>query len=1100
MQTCLRSAARRRVMVIITALSLVLVGPWAVWAYIGELTYDGVVDDADLDVIEAAFGRTRWSGDPAWNAEADLNTDGRVDVRDLAIAGRSYGSDRNFHQPRRLSNRHHTTNTFDACLDGRDQLHIVWVEDSYRYLYYTRLDRYGNTLIDDVPVDGPPNNITMVAVGCGSEGNAHLIWNCGTGACQARFDRWGYQILPKMRVESRSRVGPEGNLAVDAQGRAHALYMLPDRETHVYAMLTSEGEKAISMDSPLLAGVPVISSRYRELAVDDDDNVHLIWTEEEGEDRLFYARLSADAATSISATVIGLLDWNGSVTTARRPSLALDGQGNAFVLWNGHDPTQLNLDKIGADGSVLLDDVEIFPEWKSGYHQDFVAGPDDQLHLLAPTTWGKTGLAPHVAYGTFTNNAEPRYPMRWGIYGWLTGDPHMFVDTQDDVHLLYLPNNVTADDSPCPSSVLCYHSTAFDVAAYDRTRPDLGIDVAHLDWAPSLARWGESVTVTATVFSAGWVAAPTTTVQVEILNNAEQPFDPPLQVQARIPALSPRQTHEVTVTFALPTLPPAGYEVLEYARLAVHVDPDGAIAETTEVNNRVTAPLMVQPLPMHAGLFLIIRDITPTARGADALPLNTGSAQLTGPGTARDVDVGSYVTVLADVPIEATPVTYTISWNGTGYRPPEPAQIAVGRNVLDPYQVDYGPSNTAVLETDTWGALEGRLTASDTGVPISGATVRIRGQGLSLQVTTDGSGAFSAATEPQLGQLPPGGYTLHASVAGSARLSATVAVPALDTHNWLQAMAPTTKAYVRGSVVNQYGRPVPSAQLDACGVTGASAADGTFDLGEVDVVCTWLTITKAGYADLHEPLGLTAGLEVYLPELVLTFDPPVNVIHDAGGLASWFQDESAADLLPDPPDDATWVEKKLFGVFSDKFWPSYRVQVWWGCYDFALDAATTGPISDRHLSQVQVRLTPKSFESHRVSGSGTVKVYGRTIKVNPGVFQDSGVTTALYVIEARLVNAQSGEVIKTVRTPIEGGAAWVALEDMTRAYDFGGVAVPDWGNAEVWIYVKVGKNESGAWRSSPILRGWHFEQQVLRLDLSAGEAYGDFVIVGFPLP
>jgi hypothetical protein len=394
MQTCLRSAARRRVMVIITALFLVLVGPWAVWAYIGELTYDGVVDDADLDVIEAAFGRTRWSGDPAWNAEADLNTDGRVDVRDLAIAGRSYGSDRNFHQPRRLSNRHHTTNTFDACLDGRDQLHIVWVEDSYRYLYYTRLDRYGNTLIDDVPVDGPPNNITMVAVGCGSEGNAHLIWNCGTGACQARFDRWGYQILPKMRVESRSRVGPEGNLAVDAQGRAHALYMLPDRETHVYAMLTSEGEKAISMDSPLLAGVPVISSRYRELAVDDDDNVHLIWTEEEGEDRLFYARLSADAATSISATVIGLLDWNGSVTTARRPSLALDGQGNAFVLWNGHDPTQLNLDKIGADGSVLLDDVEIFPEWKSGYHQDFVAGPDDQLHLLVQRPGERQGWPP----------------------------------------------------------------------------------------------------------------------------------------------------------------------------------------------------------------------------------------------------------------------------------------------------------------------------------------------------------------------------------------------------------------------------------------------------------------------------------------------------------------------------------------------------------------------------------------------------------------------------------------------------------------------------------------------------------------------------------
>ena len=1083
----------------VVVLLLLLVGHRFARAYIGEITYDGIVDGADLAVIKAAFGTTLWSGDPAWNPEADLNEDNRVNVKDLAIAGRSYGWDRNFHQARRLSNSTRTTNSFDACLDGRGQLHVAWVEDSWRNVYYTRLDRYGNTLIDDVHVDRVTTaRVDMVAVGCDAEGNAHMIWDCDGAVCQARFDHWGFLALPSMRVERRSRVGPEGSVALDTLGRAHAFYHLPDRRTSVYALLTAEGEKAVAIEDPLLAGIPVTSSRYRELAVDGDDNVHLIWTEQEGEDRLYYARLGAEAGTSISATVIGLLNWGGGETTARRPSLAVDGQGNAFALWNAREPTQLYLDKIGADGSVLLDNVVIFPEWQSGYHQDLAVGPDDGLHIVAPTGWGRSPYS--TAYGTFDNDGQALYPMRSVIYGWLTRDPQVLVDGENDVHLFYMPNNVIASDPPCPSWVLCYQSTAFDPVAYDRTRPDLGVDVAHLDWTPVVARWGESLTVTATVFSAGWVDSPATTLQVDILDGDELPFVPPLLVQVDIPALAPRETHEVAVKFTLPVQPPAGYETLEYARLALHVDPADLVAETTEANNRVTAPLMIQPLPTHAGLFLIVTDVTPTAAGGAAIPLKIGTARLSGPDLVRDVDVDRYVTILADVPIAATPVTYTVSWAGAGYRAPTPVQIAVGRNELDPYLVDYTPRNTAVLETDTWGALRGTLTASDTGLPISGATVRISGQRISLEATTDAEGTFSPATAPKLGQLSPGSYTLHASAAGYARVDATVTVPALAEQVWNRMMEPTTKAYVRGSVVNPYRRPVAGAHVTACGVTAHSASDGTFDLSEVDAACTLVTVSRSGYETANATLALTAGLETYLPEWMLSFDPPLHVVHDAGGLASWVQDESSNDLLPDPPDDATWLEKQMFEIFSGKFWPSYRVQVWWGCYEYAVDAATTGAGSDRYLSHVQVRLTPKSFQAHKVSGTGTIEVNGQSIKVDVGRFQDSGVTTALYVIEARLVNPQTGQVIKTARYPLEGGGPWKALQDETRTYDFGSVSIPDWDQAEVWVYLKVGKHEGGDWTSSPILRGWRFEQQVLRFDLSAGEAFGDFVIVGFPLP
>ncbi len=1105
----MRSWTRTALKVLSVALPLVglmLATRWAVRAYVGDITYDDVINALDLAVIEAAFGHTIWSGDPAWNPEADLNRDGRVNVEDLAIAGRSYGSDSTLHEARRLANSEQTTSHLDACLDGHDQLHVIWSEAANNSVHYTRLDRYGNTLIDDVQVDRTAEStIDLVAVGCDADGNAHLLWDCVGGICQARFDAWGYPILPKTRFDDRASTGTEGSIDLDSQGHAHALYEIGTPDRLIYAMLTAGGENPVSIEDPLLAGIPVTTSRYREIAVDGQDNVHLIWSEEEGEDRLYYARLGADGAGSIPAITVGLLQWDGTVTSAHRPSLALDAQGHAFVLWNGGVPTQLYLDKIGTDGSAMMEDVVIFPEWKSGYQQDVTVGPDSRLHLVAPTTWGRSGLGRHAAYGTFDNDGQPADPMRWMLYGWLPREPQLLVDSQNDLHLLFAPYNVSSSiDLPCPASVLCYQSAAFDPITYDRARPDLGVDVAHLDWTPALARWGEPVTVTVTVFSAGWVDSPATALRVDLLDGAEQALTPPVQAQISIPALAPRRTHETTITLDLPTFPPAGYETLAYARLAVHVDPNQAVAETTEANNRISAPLMIQPLPTYAGLFLMVQDLTPTSRGGDAVPLNTGSAHLVGPELNRDLILDSYVSVLADVPLGTTMVTYTVSWEASGYRTPGAVQIAIGRNPLDPYEVDYNPTNTAILETDTWGAIEGTLTAQNTGSGLAGATIRVQGQGVSLQVTSDAAGSFSATTTPALGKLPPGSYRLHASAAGYARVDGTADVPALGTVIWNRTMVTTTHAYVRGSLINPYGRPVSDADLNACGITGSSASDGSFDLGAVDATCTVLTVAKPGssYTSISEPLALTAGLETYLPELVLPFDPTVAeaVIHDAGGLASWYQDESSDNLLPDPPDDATWVEKKLFGVFSDRFWPSYRVQVWWGCYDFAIDAATRGPTSDRRLAEVQVRLTPKTFEAHRVSGSGTIKVYGRSIKVSPGVFQDSGVTTALYVIEARLVDGATGQVIKTVRNPIEGGGAWLALQDATRTYNFGDVEVPNWDRAEVWVYLKVGKNDDGAWRSSPILRGWHFEQQVLRFDLSEGEAMGDFVIVDFPLP
>lgn len=55
----------------------------------GDVNWDGVIDDVDLDLMRAAYGSV--PGDPNWNPDYDLNGDGVIDIFDVSIAASNYG-------------------------------------------------------------------------------------------------------------------------------------------------------------------------------------------------------------------------------------------------------------------------------------------------------------------------------------------------------------------------------------------------------------------------------------------------------------------------------------------------------------------------------------------------------------------------------------------------------------------------------------------------------------------------------------------------------------------------------------------------------------------------------------------------------------------------------------------------------------------------------------------------------------------------------------------------------------------------------------------------------------------------------------------------
>lgn len=55
----------------------------------GDVNRDGIINDKDIALIREAYGS--YPGHERWNADADLNGDGIIDLFDLVTATKNYG-------------------------------------------------------------------------------------------------------------------------------------------------------------------------------------------------------------------------------------------------------------------------------------------------------------------------------------------------------------------------------------------------------------------------------------------------------------------------------------------------------------------------------------------------------------------------------------------------------------------------------------------------------------------------------------------------------------------------------------------------------------------------------------------------------------------------------------------------------------------------------------------------------------------------------------------------------------------------------------------------------------------------------------------------
>lgn len=218
--------------------------------------------------------------------------------------------------------------------------------------------------------------------------------------------------------------------------------------------------------------------------------------------------------------------------------------------------------------------------------------------------------------------------------------------------------------------------------------------------------------------------------------------------------------------------------------------------------------------------------------------------------------------------------TYTITASKTGF-------------LADSLQLTVGQGQTASADpltlTPNTAKLQGTVSDSTDGSPLSGARVSIAVLGLSTSTKSDGTYTFTVPASTS-------GYTLAVQLSGYAPASkASGALAAAQVKTLNPLLQPYSTA-VEGTVQDQQGRPVAGARVTGtcqqAQYTANSAVNGTYVLGLGTVSGTvTLKAEKRGYAEHEYQADLSTGQHRYNTDFTLRsrFSRLTGTVTEGGG-------------------------------------------------------------------------------------------------------------------------------------------------------------------------------------------------------------------------
>jgi len=943
-----------------------------VQALLGDLDISGIVDDDDLAIIDAAYGTSGLATPqpPAWDIRADIDMDDYVDIEDLALAGRSYADNFNFHAHRRVSNGYNNnpdlTNPYwcDAAIDSQGRVHIIWEE--YRtgqdYLFYTQLDMAGNALIEDVMIS---NDSDYSRLAIGPDNSAHIVYVrrfSSTGLYYTKIDPDGSFVGPGSKVAMCDDC-EDASIAVDEYNNAHIVY----NKYYDKAFYRIIGDSGQLLPETQLNPGSTRSADSLAITVSPDGARHILWHQSTGVGggELHYTRITRDGIVTANNRTVAVLQ---GTYNHRHYYLGADSKSAVYFVYYDYRSSTPGIywSRMDADGTLEAETLISSTIYSAAPMSiPYVIDADNRLHLI--TNW--TGGGGLTGYASLDHNGNFLVPFQPVEFDASTYSLAIVLDANGQA-MIISPAYTASPEA------LFIVSTVPDPAAYDLNRADLVLDKAHLAITDQLLRINESADITLTITNGG--PAPATGVALRFsyldVGGTTSHFDVPV---ADLPAFTSLEVNQVIEV--------PDFEEVDSWEVTISVST--ITAETSTDNNQVVAPFGVVPPPHHFNLEVQTFDETDTPDNQSlAEPLM--DAELTVNCDATEykdlIDSTDSFNIFWDIPLDTSignaplyPTTCTVTLSKPGYSEDSVTVTAQRYSVENPYAILLSEARPLKLYINTWGRISGFIT-NEGRAPIENALLKLdTGQ----QTTTDLDGAFAfekiAAGDHSLriwaaNYLPIPAYALSVAQGKTCELN----IPMQDTK----------RVDIFGVVRNSYSQALPGALVEFFGnstLVGSTTTgnDGTFAF-YVDPYEEGTTYRLDTTLSFYEPSTITlAGMVPGLPleqDVSLTFSATGGDLSTSDSIISWKQDERWCKSYDD--DEDLPLRVKILQAIGSKWCPSFQTVVNWGAFEYELGLNYTEDELGKTVNALLIHFTNEEFISYDVS-SGMWHSGGESIPV-----------------------------------------------------------------------------------------------------------------------
>lgn len=903
----------------------------------------------------------------------------------------------------------------DLATDAQDNLYLAWYVDGDYDALYMRLDRLGNPLVRALAEEA--RGESPAVAGSGGEGFVlSYSEGCGEGWLAVRRIGLGGEVGERLCLGSYWGGRPWADLAVDGQGRVQVSF-IQNHPYSEYSLLPVVKHRLYDRNLQPLAGPWLLENasgywgphQVLGLRVAGGASPRVFWRElvADGQERLFYSNLPFGGGERIFQKDLG--DSLAELHLVRYPPVAaLDSQGNAHLVWvyDTAPAWQLGYRKVDPAGNVLLSHTLPItpPSYYNGWPR-LLTDSSNRLHLFYASQW------PFGVYHIILN-AEGQIIQQPTLVPGTENATSLAaaIDGADGFHLVFSKEAPPQAGQGVPNGELFYVDTVNDPAASDPTRPDPSVASGYFTHTPAVVREGQSVTLTGRVYNGGWVSATSVLVRLTYPDGAGHDHT--------LTNLAPGSFADLSDTWTVPHGLGQASPVV-----TITVDPENALAESSEANNTTTRALAVELPPMGGSFWINVFDETLDEDHDDYFPVPGATLTLEGAPSVVTQTRPTGGAFFRDVPFG----TYTLRVVAPGYAPVAPQQVEVGHDG-DGYTVIITPNPPIKVWVNTWGTISG--TVQSDGQPLSGVIVSLD-DGLRT-ASSDDQGRFTV-TRASAGEHT---LTLMKGNFGREVRVLSVATGAMTTVE--VAMTPTTTGYLRGTVTAPDGAPVSGAGVTlklASGSTVASTSTSfqgryTFDVPNTSGQYYYLVVQKSGYRSYDGSsrlFAVPAGLDT-VQDVGLTWE------ETAGGRSVGYKVTTRA------------VEAQVpYGG---------EAYVYWGNFNVWLSMRYASTVGGTTVNRLRVEVDNRLFEWHLLVvqwdlGSPVLALLDQGVPIPiPGTTGDQ---THVYLDSIELVRRTNPSQTYGQRIPLNiytlGQPIW--LSD---------ISVPvDWNDLEVRLHVLVGR-------------------------------------------